>query len=460
MYPALALQMHINLWRAFGGTSKIATLIMIQDQVTTRRKRYLEIGVTVLLTVISLILSLEIGLRHFYKLIPLSVCASDNILANYYCQPYFLYDKPIRLAYYYKPGLKLEGYWDPANPYLTDVGPETRPSDRSDAFWYVFETDEKGFPNSQYHWQDTYDMVVVGDSFITRTAPRTWIELLGAQTGRDILTLGAASWGTLNEVEAVKMFGLDKHPKWVVLLYFEGNDLLNVQQYLEKQPSGLDWREYDLQGVPFYRRLITYHLLKYALHGNGRSADEPVTYRYPMVVNTEVGPIETVLKDSHLLPMSASYETIAHSDEFAAMKGALLELDGLVKQQDAHFLVVFVPSKEHVYWSRIWDPVDVNNILARTVTVTLSEGDRGTLQWGGSYLSYDELNANHNAQERLFSDFTAENGIEFLNLTPSLWEQTIQRGEMYHYADPHWNQAGNQLVADLIQAYIEATEKK
>ena len=415
--------------------------------------KLLNVIVPLLLTLLAVGGALELGLRHFYQLIPLKVCASDFILGTYYCQPYFVYDKPVRLAYWYKPGLKLEGYWDPADPYLSDVGPETRPSDRSEKFWYVFETDEMGFPNSQYEWQDKYDIVVTGDSFVTRSAPQTWIELLAAQTGKDILTLGASSWTTLNEVEAVKLYGLDKNSDWVVLLYFEGNDLINIQQYLDKQASGLDWREYDMQGVSWYRRLVTYHLARYVLQGDEQAQGSP-HYRYPVTVTTDWGPMETVLKDVHLLPMSASYETMARSDEYAAMTKALLELDGLTKAQGARFLLVFVPSKEDLYWSRLWNEVDVNNVLERSVTVTLTEGDHGRLQWAPHYISFDEMTANHDAQARLLADFSAENNIEFLDLTPTLWEKTIREGEMYHYADPHWNQAGNQVVADTIQAYI------
>lgn len=423
---------------------------------TAVSRPWIHIVGPILLAIITTVLSLEIGLRHFYQLIPLKVCAADNILGNYVCQPYFEYDKPIRLAYRYKPNIHMEGYWDPANPYLTDVGPETAPSDRSDAFWYVFETDEMGFPNSDPTWQQHYDIVITGDSFVTRTAPKTWIELLQAQSGRSILTLGAPSWTTLNEVEAVKMFGLDKQPDWVILLFFEGNDLVNAAQYLDKQASGLSWKEYDLQGVPWYRQSIVYNMLKVYLFDKSGQRDEPPTYRYPVTFSTEVGDIDTVLKDSQLLPLSADYDTIVRSDEFAAISHALLELRDLVEAQNGRFLLVYVPSKEHIIWSRMWDPVDVNNVLARTVTVTLSEGDHGRLRWNPQYLSYDTFQENHNAQERVFSDFTAQNNIEFLNLTPILWQKTIAEGEFYHYADPHWNQAGNQLVADTIQAYIES----
>ncbi len=429
-----------------------------QDSPSARRPRFLAVLALLLLTLGSAVLALELGLRHFYQLIPLDVCAEDNIFGTYYCQPYFVYDKPIRIGYRFKPNLHFKTMWDPADPHLAAAADETAPSDRSDAFSYSFDTDEMGFPNNEPTWRDQYDIIVTGDSFITRTAPKTWIELLREQTGQSILTLGANSWSTLNEVEAVKMYGLDKNPKWVILLFFEGNDLINTTQYLERRDSGLSWREYDMQGVAWWRKLVTWQMAHFWLTGKEKEA-APIHYRYPVTVNTNVGEIQTVLKDIHLLPMSADYETLAQSDEFAQASTALLELKALVEAGNGRFLLVYIPSKEHITWSRIWDPVDVNNILERTVTVTLSDGDHGTLKWEPTYLDYDTFNANHNAQERLFTDFAQENGIEFLNLTPALWQKTIEQGEMYHYADPHWNQAGNQLVADLIQDYLQTEIK-
>lgn len=409
------------------------------------------------LSLLMAFLSIEFGLRKLYKLIPMDVCASDPLIGTYDCQPYFIYDKPVKIGYRYTPGFKLEGMWDPANPHLANAGDSTAPTGRSDAFWYEFHTDEMGFPNEQYEWQDSYDIVITGDSFTIPTAPESWITLLAQQTGKQILTLGAPSWSTLNEAEAIKMYGLDKDPDWVLLMFFEGNDLINIAQYLERRDSGLDWREYDLQGVPWSRRLLTPHLLQFM---GGKLRPQPAEtaaaadYRYPISYSTEAGEQQTVLKDIHLLPLSADYETLSRSNEYAEMGKALLELDSLVKRQGARLLVVYIPSKEHLVWSRVWDPRDVNNILARSVTVTLSEGDHGSLRWQPQYLSYDAFTENHRAQMKLLEDFTAENGIEFLNLTPDFWEQQVAVGELYHYADPHWNQAGNQLAADLIAGYL------
>lgn len=425
-----------------------------------KRETLRDLLISLVISAILVVLILEFGLRRLYQLIPLEVCAADELIGTYTCRPNFVYDKPIEIGYRYKPNLKIEGEWDPANPFLVGAGDITAPTERDDSFWFVFETDEMGFPNSEAKWHDEYDIIVTGDSFTVRTAPVTWIERLGELSGDSILTLGAQSWGPLNQEQAVLKYGLDKNPDWVVLLYFEGNDLLNVQQYLERQDSGMDWREYDFQGVPWTRRLLTPYLLRHI--GERFSTDEeasPQEVIFPMTVTTDVGEIETVLKFPHLLPISADYETLQNSDEWQAASRSLLRLDEVVRQIDGRFLLVYVPSKEHVYWSRFWDEVDVNHILERTVTVTLSEGENGRLQFDPTYLSYDRFNDIHNDQEQLVSDFATEHDIEFLNLTPIFIQQMIERGELFHFADTHWNQAGNDLAAEVIWEYMQRSEE-
>lgn len=144
------------------------------------------------------------------------MCASDPIIGTYTCQPYFEYDKPVRLGYRYTPGFKLEGLWNPANPYLANSDNSTAPSNRDDSFQYRFVTDDHGFPNEPAAWQDQYDIVLAGDSFTIRTAPTTWIERLEQHTGQEILALGAPNWSTLNQAEAIRQFGLDKQPECVL----------------------------------------------------------------------------------------------------------------------------------------------------------------------------------------------------------------------------------------------------
>lgn len=410
-----------------------------------------------LLTTLSLILAIEIGLRLFYPLIPPAVCASAPIVANYYCQPYFKYDKPIRLAYWYKPGLEINNLWDPAAPRHHSNPASIAPSDRSDAFQYHLKIDNMGFPNPTAEWQAQYDLVIVGDSFTLPSAPHPWIEQLAEKTGLDILTLGAPSWSTPNEVEAARQFGLDKRPNWLILLYFEGNDLFNIAQYTERQASGLSWREYDFQEAPLYHRLLSYHLLRTLIITDKPSGEQP-DYPYPIQAQTDIGPIDLVLEELLLLPLSADYETLAASDEFARVKADLLTLQQLTQNQATRLLLIYIPTKAHVYWPRIWEPADTSVVLARTVTVTLSEGDHGRLQWQAGYLDYDTFSRNQNAQAALMADFSRQNDIDFLNLTPHYQAAAIAQGELYNYVDSHFNQAGNDLLAELIAAYLAENE--
>ncbi len=431
-----------------------------QTQLITQPKRWqkaLNILVPLCLTLVAVIFAVEVGLRLFYQLIPIEVCAADPLIGTYLCQPYFEYDKPVRLGYKYIPNFRQEGIWNPANPYLANPEDSARPTGRDDSFPYLFETDNIGFPNTPPEWQAQYDIVIAGDSFMIRTAPETWIERLETLTGGKILALGAPSWTTLNEVEAIRQYGLDKQPKWAIVMFFEGNDMITMGEYLDRQASGLDWREYDMQDVPFWRKLLTPHLLVYGWQKLfPPEEDVPQDYRYPVTADTEGGPIETIFKDVHLLPLSADYETLANSEEYGAMRQALADLRDEMAAQDGRLLFVYIPSKEHVLWSRVWDETDVNNVLERTVTVTLSEGDHGRLQWQPQYLSYDQFNENQRAQEQLMTDMTAELDIDFLNLTPTFWQKSIEEGELYHYADPHWNQAGNILSAETIYNYLQA----
>ena len=131
----------------------------------------------------------------------------------------------------------------------------------------------------------------------------------------------------MNETEAIKQYGLDKHPNWVVLMYFEGNDLFNTEEYLERQATGMSWKEYDFSHSTLWDQLIMPHMIQYWWSKVfPHTAATPAHYRYPVTASTEAGLIPMVLKDFHLLPMSADYRTMAKSDEFAAIKQSLVDL--------------------------------------------------------------------------------------------------------------------------------------
>ena len=125
------------------------------------------------------------------------------------------------------------------------------------------------------------------------------------------------------------------------------------------------------------------------------------------------------------------------------MTQTLLDLRSEVTEQGGRFLVVYAPAKEHLYWGRLWDGEDIDNFLALTTPLR----------------SFDEFNETVDAQMLLMEEFAAANAIELLNLTGAFWLETMNGTELYHYADAHWNDAGNRLAAQLIAEYIQERDE-
>ncbi|NDJ75211.1 MAG: hypothetical protein GYB65_03040, partial [Chloroflexi bacterium] len=410
------------------------------DTQTTRRAprwwRWLRWLPITLITLVAVVITLEVTWRRNPEAIPLKACQSSDTLGNAYCQTHFDYDDPLRLGYVFKPGYSFAGDWNPADPLNVDAVDETCGPFPDHTFYYTFQADDNGFINNATPWLDQYDIVVTGDSFSMPFAPVWWVDVLAEETGMDVLNLGMNGWGTISEAEAVRMYGMERNPRWVVLLYFEGNDLFNIEEYQRRQESGYDWRTYQLKQVAPLERYVMPHMLRYwrdELQAAFQDEEEPVC-RYPMTVSTNVNTFETVFFTPHILQLSWTRDDILASDGWTLFTQTILDLQRDLAAQNTRLLVVYVPSKERLYWRRLWDEVDVGHFLELT----------------SSLRTFAELDAHIDDQMALVEGFALANDIEFVNLTGEFWQRTMIDGqEYYNFADVHWNADGNQLVGEL-----------
>jgi hypothetical protein len=306
-------------------------------------------------------------------------------------------------------------------------------------------TDINGFRNSPPE-KATYDIVALGDSFTRASGvPASWPQKLAEYSGSDVLNLGDVGFGPQDELKVLQQYGLKKRPHWVILAYFEGNDLYDAAAYEEANPfisfrfgryilrQGIEaWKERTLGGAPV--------------------AAMP-TYRYPITVTINKKKLEMVFFSSYISWLSLSKEEIAASQNYRLVRETILQMQELSEAAEAKFLLVYVPSKSHVYLPYLNDPDTVAKVFTDVPKLELD--DAGFIQFTNKAATAELTHQYMDDQAHLLADFAEDSHIGFLDLTPILQEEAGTGTELYYPFDTHWNQLGHDLAAETINEFIK-----
>lgn len=306
-------------------------------------------------------------------------------------------------------------------------------------------TDEHGFRNSPPEKAD-YGIVALGDSFTRGSGVASpWPQTLSEITGSSVLNLADAGIGPQDELTLLRQYGLNKQPQWVILAYFEGNDLYDAASYAQANP------------------LISFRFAKYILNQgiqawhqrNSHKASTAVSsnYLYPIKITINRNDMEMAFLSYYISWLSVDRETIEASQDYRVASKTILQMRELSEAAGAHFLLVYVPSKEHVYLPFVKDADIQEHIFSDVPSI---EPDKaGFLQFTGDQATLESTRQHMDDQEQLLADFAAENHISFLDLTSSFQKEAGTGKQLYYSFDTHWNQPGNDLAAETISKYLE-----
>jgi len=302
-----------------------------------------------------------------------------------------------------------------------------------------------------------YPLVVTGDSFVMPYAEPSWVKLLGHLAGSSTLNLGMDGWGPQSEAAALGLYGFSARPRWVILAYFEGNDLINAAEYERRRASGLSWLEYDQARVNHSGLVVLPVLFRY-LWAKGQRFFRPLAaYRYPLTLELNAREVPIAFFDGHLTMLTASAEDIRRSRNFALVREALLHVKGQCDRAGARFLIVNIPSKERVYLPLVVRSGKLGSILPGTRTACLaSDGRFGP---GGEEVAPNSL-AHLDDQATVIARLAETHGIDFLDLLPSFREQADRGTELYYYADIHWAEEGQRLAAAVVASHLARLERQ
>lgn len=425
-----------------------------------------------LLALLSLSISLsavELILRRLPTLIP-DTARPHLAGGGIFLRQDLVFDKPMQVGFRYRPNQdrNFDYHISDGDLYRWEAGslPPLSPEQNSILAQVHFVTDENGYPN-QPPTLDRYDVVVTGDSFTAaENVANPWPSLLEQSGGFRVLNLGMPLYTTGGEEAAVRLYGLSKHPDWVILAYFEGNDMIiEAPSFDAKLRSGLSWVEDDLiEGGP-YASSVAIQSIRYGfpellerawgtlLIHPADSPKSPRSYRFPIVVQTTRGRTSVAFFDDYLSGLTASLQDINLSHNFRLVADALVALDKEARASGAKLLILYIPSKEHVFAPLITEAESWKMVLEGVHLVRITPS--GFLSSEQTPLATPQmLRDRADDQRKAIADLSRSKGIRLLDLTNDLQAAASEGADLYYLADTHWNQNGHKLVARLVADYL------
>ncbi len=275
----------------------------------------------------------------------------------------------------------------------------------------------------------TYHILSLGDSFTWGagvTNEETWPEMLEGLLQIDVINAGYPGIGTQQQLLLLKECGGIFKPDIIIVGFFV-NDFIDNLTWRHKLGVNNFW--YTNFGRPIRVWLAansySYQFFKYFFLGRIGIGDFENIYWSQEERNER---FVIVNQDNLKLHLSRDY-ALYLNPEFDIYNDAIIVLDQTLSEMlleagklDSQLLVVFLPSKEQVYW--------------RYLSPELS-----------SDLQYQVEFPNE-----VLADLALKNRIVFLDLFPVFEANNHQ--QLYWDVDSHMNAAGYKLVADSIAKFL------
>lgn len=353
--------------------------------------------------------------------------------------------------------------------YDPDLGFRVRP--------YVLNSNQFGFNDRDYSAikdPGTYRMVILSDSFnwaggregnCTAILEQKFVQHYGKHQV-DVINVGYPGTHTGEQLEILKKYGLTYQPDLVILGFFAGNDFVDADPerkriivndlYIDIDRD----REWILFGYPIIpqSRLWLFLQQKYKIFSEF-SKTEPQPFSSPSpdvpqvnpqsffpllpVIASEPTPAPPGFSRETFLALERSrlefcntyplYQTGDYQPKIDYILGKIEEISQLLASKNIKFMVAIYP-----------DEFQVNDQLLDTII------DNFNVK--ADYYERD-------CQQNILNRFLTEKNIPHIDFLPQFKAQQKQQ-PLYVFQDPHWNEAGNQLAAQILfETLVQKTDQ-
>jgi hypothetical protein len=282
-------------------------------------------------------------------------------------------------------------------------------------FSYSVHTNADGLRDEPF--EGAFDIATIGDSFTFGFGveeSESWPARLETRSGARVANLGWAGWNSYVYPVAIKRYAIPLQTH-IWLWAFFGNDLpesAGAEAFLASEE--MDYKRWveESRRLPFPFNLRVFQLAAALI--------DPQLFLLP-----DSG--DRVFDNGELRMRAGRYAwDVTDPNRPEVQRGwelteaALIEAQDLAAQYDATLVVIFVPSREYVYWPYIeglMEDVDIRQL--------------------------DEVEAHLDV-------FCEAQDITYLNLLPGFRSQAMKGEMLYFPADGHWNVLGHELASQLI----------
>lgn len=303
---------------------------------------------------------------------------------------------------------------------------------------FIRRKDSDGFRQASMT-SDHYPILAIGDSF-TEGGQVPWVDVVAEDLDTPVRNLGWRGFGPLHELEVLRQFGGDD-PDWILLAYFEGNDLSNLQTaYQQLQTEGRiniarDTDQGVAQNANF--QIVT-------------SADG--NYLYPLTHLLADQTLDLAYISDYLWWLNGDIETFAQSHNAELLSQAFADFKRLAG--DACIALVYIPSKEHIYYPYSDPEGNRRYVLENGLELQLDA--EGWLTFGTLTPQEDgSLSGRLENQRQVVTDLAHTAGLQVMDLTPVFQASVVTSLPLYYTYDSHWTEAGHALAGHTISKWIQ-----
>lgn len=287
---------------------------------------------------------------------------------------------------------------------------------------YEAHYDRNGFRNN--HPDGFVDAVILGDSYmeVGLTNDDTFAAHLEKTTGLSVANYGMGWYGPFQYLEVLKRYGLAHKPKIAFFSFFEGNDLKDTRDYMDRQKTG-SYHEFSRYSGNFLQRFFL------CLRDTVRYAGKFLVRRWDprrAEIKLKNGIFYTVF----VYPVDTRpAEELAKTPEIQKIKELFLQFRETCEENKIRPVILYIPSKAHVYISQSSMP----GMSRQSVELQIKQKDE---------------------MEKAIRTAAEDAGVEWLSFT-ELFEKTANEGFFVYYeTDTHWNTSGQKLAAELVKSYL------